>query len=520
MNISLAAVVPSTIRPPWSVETGIQQGPEEQQETKSATSDMASSTNATKSDEFTLYVNPDSSKMYMAYLFEFKNVLYDRRFSEIDTKEVEPSLSNQSAVFRIPATEDFLDRTNEFKTAVQLLETLHKLAKYEVETKELQTVTNVLNETSGNSSLVIVLIPLNRTKNVIEEINESLHGLHLMTISPTRWTHIWVDNVTTNPKVTHLTQVSLQYNLAWRKSEEYEILTHYVSPALYLIILVVGLLGNGMLLLLFIRHRELRTTANVMIINLAVCDILNLGINAPLHSIFHFEGGSPKSILLCRFVLAFRQFLRGTGALAVLALIIQRFIIIRCTSPRPRSPFFLIILPILTVWVLPAPIAWPTIYLPDFYGPICTFEKKEGKLSYTIVLSFFFYSAVMPIIMFGCSTQIARRLTKSVKDIPGENRHWLPERMRKRSARMTLALAVVFLITYVPFQVWVLLARWVRLDKHQPSMVYALYFTKIMLFANGCFNPIALFTVSTVFRRLFVRYLCCPAKQRVYSTKL
>jgi hypothetical protein len=69
---------------------------------------------------------------------------------------------------------------------------------------------------------------------------------------------------------------------------------------------------------------------------------------------------------------------------------------------------------------------------------------------------------------------------------------------------MMLALAVVFVITYFPFQVWVLLTRWVRLDRRHPIMIYALSLSKHLLFANGCFNPIALFIVSSKFRnRLF-----------------
>jgi hypothetical protein len=103
--------------------------------------------------------------------------------------------------------------------------------------------------------------------------------------------------------------------------------------------------------------------------------------------------------------------------------------------------------------------------------------------------------------------------------MPGEIRHKTQEHLRNRSAQVTVTLAIVFVITYFPFQVWVLLARWVRVDKNTPIMIYALYITKQLLFANGCFNPIALFIVSSTFRRLLVRHIFRSAEQKVYSTK-
>jgi hypothetical protein len=122
--------------------------------------------------------------------------------------------------------------------------------------------------------------------------------------------------------------------------------------------------------------------------------------------------------------------------------------------------------------------------------------------------------------MFGFSTQIARRLNKSVKNIPGEIRHQMLQESRIRSARMMIALAVVFVITYFPFKLWVVLVRFVRVDVKTPIMIYTLHFTKQMLFANGCFNPIAMFAVSKTFRKLLVRHVNYSPEMTVYSTRL
>ena len=51
-------------------------------------------------------------------------------------------------------------------------------------------------------------------------------------------------------------------------------------------------------------------------------------------------------------------------------------------------------------------------------------------------------------------------------------------------------------------------------------MVYALHFTKQVLFANGCFNPIAMFVVSSTFRKLLARHVTYSSETGVYSTRL
>lgn len=272
-----------------------------------------------------------------------------------------------------------------------------------------------------------------------------------------------------------------------------------------------------MLLFIFVRHRKLRTAANLMIIHLAICDIINLSINAPLHFYYKYDNGSRDSLITCRIILAVRDFLKCVAALAVITLIIQRFIITHPAfnkSPsNRRSTLTFNIVSIIIVWVLPLPIALPTMYVPKFYEPICNDKKRE--VQYVVFLNLMLYCLIMPSLMFGFSTQIARRLNKSVKNISGEIRHQMLQESRIRSARMMIALAVVFVITYFPFQLWVVLVRFVRVDVKSPITIYALHFTKQMLFANGCFNPIAMFAVSKTFRKLLIRHVSYSSEKGV-----
>jgi hypothetical protein len=58
----------------------------------------------------------------------------------------------------------------------------------------------------------------------------------------------------------------------------------YIVPVLFVLIFVVGVLGNGTLVLIFIRHRNMRNTPNTYIFSLALGDLLVIVICVPFIS--------------------------------------------------------------------------------------------------------------------------------------------------------------------------------------------------------------------------------------------
>jgi len=119
------------------------------------------------------------------------------------------------------------------------------------------------------------------------------------------------------------------------------------------------------------------------------------------------------------------------------------------------------------------------MYVSKFYEPIC-FDKKRDGIHFVNVLKFTLYCLIMPSLMFGFSTQIARRLNRSVRNIPGEIRHQMVQESRIRSARMMMTLAVIFVITYFPIHLWMVLVRFAQVVVKSPFMIYPLHFTKQM----------------------------------------
>ena len=508
MTLLLASVVTSTTPSARNTEEGIQPGSETQQEDELVVSDAAASTDmsdiSANFNTVNVYFWQNLSDNYLTYFIEHKELQDEAAITGANIQGVELLLANESATSQTVTYEGLLDKVEKVKSLLILFRPLNNYTQDTVQTETSNNTTNVLVEAVANSSLSIALILMNKTK-ANQQVNTFFNNLNITFNIPPKTTHISVQMKVllinnTNPKDI----LQKPYHL-WRHSDKYHTLTYYIDPIMYALILVVGLLGNGMLLFIFVRHRKLRTAANLMIIHLAICDIINLSINAPLHFYFKYDNGSRESLMTCRFVLAIRQFLRCVAALAVITLITLRFIIthpafIKSPSKR-RTAFTFTIVSIITVWVLPFPVALPTMYVPKFYEPICN-NKEVEAFQYVIVLSLVLYCLVMPSLMFGFSTQIARRLNQSVKNIPGEICQQMIQESRIRSARMMMALAVVFVITFFPFHVWLVVARWMRVNRKSSVMIYSLHFAKQLLFANGCFNPIAIFAVSRTFRKL------------------
>ncbi|KAJ9576738.1 hypothetical protein L9F63_025366 [Diploptera punctata] len=282
----------------------------------------------------------------------------------------------------------------------------------------------------------------------------------------------------------------------------------YVDPAIYVIIIILGLTFNGTLLIMFLRHKEIRTTGNIMILNLTVCDLLNICINAPLHYSFHYYKNELNNVLLCRIITAVRQFFRCVSASSLLALSVQRY----CAT-NPRVQYFnsrcRVASFVLVVWVFPLGVAVPPSVTWDFYRRMCSYYNKNNTTTrLVIILTAVLYCVVFPALVLGFNLLTARRLRHSAHAFPGETGHSIKSR-RKRSAGVVTSLAVLYVISYVPYWVWCSFVYNYDVDRHSGVVLFTEYVFKYLLFADACFNPLTLYFTSITFKNMFRRYMCC-----------
>jgi hypothetical protein len=292
-----------------------------------------------------------------------------------------------------------------------------------------------------------------------------------------------------------------------------EVFRRYVDPVVYFVILEVGLVWNGILLLIFARHRQLWTSANAMIFNLAVGDIVTIIVNLPVFYFAHYHlHYFQMNEYVCKFYITLRPLFVAVSALSVVALSILRYVASgtsfnvtsrHCSALSKRSR---IATYVLIVWALAIGLALPYSFGLQFTAGNC-FMYGDGYTAKMVALSeFMFYCVALPCIMVGFTVLTAKRLKESTRSLPYAMRHNGQDLVRKRSANVLIALIAVFLISYIPQHLWRVLYRWLSLDIWQVQYQCIDKVTYYFLFANCCFNPISLYGVSRRFRKLFNYY--------------
>ena len=285
------------------------------------------------------------------------------------------------------------------------------------------------------------------------------------------------------------------------------IFTNYIDPVMLAVIIISGLVLNGTLLTIFVRHREIRTTANIMILNLAICDILNVCINAPIHYVYpHYRNNLP--ILTCRFFMSARQFLSSISAISLVALSIQRFCATfsfnerKFLSNKCQTGLFIGL-----VWAISLVASVAPTFIKEYYERVCSNHHETKVMKTAVVTSAIFYCVVYLALIVSFNLLTARRLRLSAQQMLGEHWHKIKSG-RNKSASVVTSMAVLYVVSYVPYWIWCVVVFCYELNKHTGVVLCTGYVAKYLLFAHSCLNPVALYISSNTFKSYFRRYLC------------
>jgi hypothetical protein len=136
-------------------------------------------------------------------------------------------------------------------------------------------------------------------------------------------------------------------------------------------------------------------------------------------------------------------------------------------------------------------------------------------------------SCVFPLCVIAFSyIMTARHLLKRADPLFAETQN--PQlNTRTNTAKIVLGLIVVFLISYVPYHIWLVnffysLNIAINLNVEFDRDIYLIEIMpilKLFLSINSCLNPVALFCTSHAFRSQFKRYLICCCKTKSPSNE-
>jgi hypothetical protein len=288
-----------------------------------------------------------------------------------------------------------------------------------------------------------------------------------------------------------------------------QFLLYTVKPAVTAIVFVVGIAGNGLLLTIFIRHKETRTFPNSMLINLVAADGLYTSISLLL---LHFSKLSTwqLGVPMCKFFYFFRYVFIAVSIYSVVMISVQRFTAVRqlpsgvmCHLGKKTKYVFMA-----NIWAVGFILSVPHALIADVKDDICYELSYEhfGPVSTTDLIVF---SAVPVILVTVFSGLIVTTIRRSVCSIPGEVAG--QERLRHNRIVSSIALIaynVVFMVSYTPDFLFKFLTIQLGIPTTDWQFIMTNVVTFHLKFVHFCLNPLVLFVMSERYRAYMKEYIC------------
>jgi hypothetical protein len=279
-----------------------------------------------------------------------------------------------------------------------------------------------------------------------------------------------------------------------------------LRPVLW-ILYTIAVAENGLLIFIFIRHSEIRSDRNIIILNLAVADILSVLCNASLQILFIYGGTFENVTLYYRIMDLFLEVSTGVCIYSIVILSIQRYFAVIPTYKCRECGLSRSFNSTLSILVL-----WSVACVPQIVS-ITTGMSIQAWAMRNLILY-----CVVPIVAITTFYLItSRRLRQSVRKMPGEVvRQETARHARVRSSNVLISLIAVFVISYTPIQLFRFIELWFYGGGYLFDYVDLIAYSLLSL--NSCFNPIALYAASGTFRRYYNKYICYCWKNNEVTT--
>ncbi|KAH8358167.1 hypothetical protein KR084_006510 [Drosophila pseudotakahashii] len=302
----------------------------------------------------------------------------------------------------------------------------------------------------------------------------------------------------------------------------------YIVPILFALIFVVGVLGNGTLIVVFLSVRQMRNVPNTYILSLALADLLVIITTVPLASTVYTVEYWPYGSFLCSLSEFMKDVSIGVSVFTLTALSGDRYFAIVDPLRKfhahggGRRATRMTLATAVSIWLLAILCGLPALLgsnlkhlgINEKSIVICYPYPEEWGMNYAksmVLLHFLVYYALPLVIIAVFYVLIALHLMYSAS-VPGEIQGAVRQvRARRKVAVTVLAFVVIFGICFLPYHVFFLwFYFWPTAQEDYNAFWHVLRIVAYcMSFANSCANPVALYFVSGAFRKHFNRYLFC-----------
>ncbi|XP_038222779.1 neuropeptide CCHamide-1 receptor-like [Zerene cesonia] len=304
----------------------------------------------------------------------------------------------------------------------------------------------------------------------------------------------------------------------------------YIVPILFAFIFIIGVVGNGTLVAVFVRHKAMRNVPNTYILSLALADLLVIISCVPFTSVVYTLESWPWGVTVCRLSEAAKDISIGVSVFTLTALSADRYFAIvdplrklHATGGSKRATRVTVATAI-GIWLLAGAMAAPA-YIGSYLREFVVNPTKKFLVCYPypvewgdqypkvmVLMKFLVYYSMPLAVIALFYILMARHLVLSTQNVPGEMQGTQRQmRARRKVALTVLAFVLVFAACFLPTHVFMLWFYYCPTAQYDFNAWWAaLRIVGFCLsFLNSCVNPIALYCTSGIFRKHFNRYLFC-----------
>ena len=296
----------------------------------------------------------------------------------------------------------------------------------------------------------------------------------------------------------------------------------------YIAILVLSLVGNSLIAAVFYKEKNLRTTVDYFILNMALSDVLFSLTGPPrriteiLSSPYEWYVDGFLGEVFCRVIYIVQDVSTAVSIESLVVIAVDRF----RSIVFPLKPNFVTLsvrrVLIFLTWIVGFGFHAPYIYTwrlsaqgnktlcINSWTPL--YENYKVIKEYFLVLSFFLFILPMVTLIILYPIIIVRLRERNVKEIRCSSNQQNSWNKRTRNVLQTvIAVVVVFAISWLPFNVFVYLIIFYW-DLNPSCVVRTVYmYIVILAHANNAINPYVIFSFSTNYRQ-GLKTLYCSLK--------
>ncbi|XP_066286671.1 G-protein coupled receptor 54-like [Branchiostoma lanceolatum] len=296
----------------------------------------------------------------------------------------------------------------------------------------------------------------------------------------------------------------------------------YLVPIFFAIIMVVGLVGNYLVIYIIVKNKEMHTVTNYFILNLAVTDLSFLVFVVPFTASTYPLTSWVFGQFMCKFVIYYSQITVTATCITLTAMSVDRYfaIVHPIKSKQWRTPRMAKVVSA-CLWLgsivgsLPMAI-FSRLEPYDYYGPqeeYCSMfypsnTWEAGYMTYTFVAAY-----ILPVVIITvCYSQMLRRLWTRIAPDSGltETDRVMPRRFnqtamqqRRRTTRIVLVVVVCFTVCWGPIMILNLVKSYHPGFPLNFHMACVKIWAHCMSYANSSVNPFVYAFMGENFRKAF-----------------